>query len=303
MNPRLLTFRSTDGLALPGLLYEPSRTRRRDAAIFLHGNGDASVFYSARRTNAFGEALSRRGIALLAFNNRGAHLLKRLGRKTARRRESVMLGMTYEKIRDCVHDIDGAVAALRAAGYRRFHLIGHSTGANKICVYNALRPRNRVARTVLLAPGDDVGIYYDQLGPRRFRRALETARDRTREGRGRELAPSWTSPFPISWQSLYDTINPDGDYNVFPFLEAMRDLRLSRKPLFRHYRRLKKPALVVYGENDEFCFGEVTRCVELLETYSAVPRKSSFVVLPGTDHGFHGYEEEVGRRMAEFLVG
>jgi pimeloyl-ACP methyl ester carboxylesterase len=302
MRLRLVSFRSTDGLALPGLLYEPAR-RTSEAAIFLHGNGDASVFYSARRTNAFGEEMARRGIAFFAFNNRGAHLIKRLGRKTPRRRESLLLGMTFEKIRDCVHDIDGAVAMLRAEGYRRVHLIGHSTGANKICVYNRRRPRNPISRVVLLAPGDDVGLYYDQLGPRRFARALRTAKERIGQGRGAELASASLSPFPISWASLHDTIDPDGDYNVFPFLEAMRDLRLSGRPLFRDYRRLRKPTLALFGANDEYCFGDVPRCLALLGERSAAPRRSRFTILPEADHSFHGKEKEAGATMADFLAG
>ncbi len=300
MRLRLLSFRSTDGLAMPGLLYEPRR-KTASVALFLHGNGDASVFYSARRTNAFAEEMARGGIAFFAFDNRGAHLIKRLGRKTPRRRDSVLLGMTYEKIRDCVQDIDGAIAMLRGEGYRRFHLIGHSTGANKICVYNRRKPRNPVARTVLLAPGDDVGIYYDQLGPERFRRALALAKEKVEAGRGRDLAHRALSPFPISWGSLHDTIDPEGDYNVFPFLDALRGLGLSRKPLFRDYRRLRKPALVLFGEKDEYCFGEVPRCVALLKARSAAPRRSRFLILPETDHGFHGKEHEAGAIMAEFL--
>jgi pimeloyl-ACP methyl ester carboxylesterase len=299
---RLLTFRSTDGLALPGLLYEPAR-RSTEAALFLHGNGDSSVFYSGTRTNAFGEEMARRGLAFFAFDNRGAHLIKTLGRKTPRRRESLLLGMAYETIRDCVHDIDGALAAVRAAGYRRVHLIGHSTGANKICVYNRRKPRNGISRVVLLAPGDDVGIYYDRLGPRRFANALARAKERTGQGRGAELASRSLSPFPISWASLLDTIDPDGDYNVFPFLEAMRGLQLSQRPLFRDYRRLRKPALVLFGENDEYCFGEVARCAELLRVHSAAPRRSRVHILPEADHCFHGKEREAGRIMAEFLAG
>ena len=66
MRLRLLSFRSADGLALPGLLYEPRRPST-EVALFLHGNGDASVFYSARRTNAFAEEMTRRGVAFFAF--------------------------------------------------------------------------------------------------------------------------------------------------------------------------------------------------------------------------------------------
>ena len=48
-------------------------------------------------------------------------------------------GCAYERIRDCVLDIDGAVRELRRRGYRDITLIGHSTGANKIAVYDSLQ--------------------------------------------------------------------------------------------------------------------------------------------------------------------
>jgi pimeloyl-ACP methyl ester carboxylesterase len=299
---RLVTFRSTDGLRLPGLLYEPTRPSR-EAAIFLHGNGDSSVFYSARRTNAFGEELTRRGISWLAFNNRGAHFIKRLNRRRGTRSDSVMLGMTYELVRDCVPDIEGAIGFLREEGYRRFHLVGHSTGANKIAIFNRRRPRNRVSRYVLLAPGDDVGIYYDTLGERRFHRALDTAQRRVEAGRGLELVPPSISPFPISWMSLLDTIDPDGDYNTFPFLETLRGLALSRKTHFRDFRTIRKPTLALYGSEDEYCFGEVPRCVDILREKAREPRRLETVIIPGADHGFSGAENRAGAIVARFLSG
>lgn len=300
LSSTLLAFETADGLSLPGLLYEPPR-RSREAALLLHGNGDASVFYSTARTNAFGEQLRREKIALFAFNNRGAHLIKSFTKRTRTRKRSILQGMTYERIRDCVHDIDGAIAALRSRGYRRFHLIGHSTGANKICVYNARRPRNPVARYVLLSPGDDVGIYHQTLGAKRFERALERSREAVRAGRADAIAPPSFSPFPISWGSLFDTINPDGDYNVFPFLEELRGLDLSSRPRFRHFRKVRKPTLALAGREDELYFGEVDRCMEMLEERAAVPRTFRTRILPDANHGFRGREQEAGRIIAQFL--
>ncbi len=299
MKLRLIRFQATDGVVLPGLLYEPAR-RSRDAAIFLHGNGDASVFY-AGRTNILGEELTRRGIAWFAFNNRGALQVKRLQRTKGDESERVLGGTAYELIRDCVHDIDGAISMLRKEGYERFHLVGHSTGANKICVYNALKPRNRATRYVLLGPGDDTGLYYAAAGPERFRRALERCREEVDRGRGEKLVPRWVSPYLMSWASMYDTINPDGDYNVFPFLEVTRGPRLSRKTPFLEYRTIRKPTLVVFGENDEFCYGDVEGCMEAMRKYAPVPRKFTFRILSDTDHGFHGSEPELARSIARFI--
>jgi pimeloyl-ACP methyl ester carboxylesterase len=281
---RLIRFEATDGTDLAGLLYEPERRTRR-AAVFLHGTGGASIFDS-RRTNLLAKEFLSRGIAWFPFNNRGANVIRKPGR-----------GAAYEVIRECVYDIDGAARFLRSRGYRELYLIGHSTGGNKIAVYNARKPRNPFRRYVLLAGGDDTGLMYAQLGPRRFRALLERARRMIHERRGDELAPRMM----LSWRSLYDTINPDGDYNVFPFLERMRSLRLGRRSPFRHIRAIRKPALYVYGEHDEFCFDDVPRCTAILA--EEVNASAEILTIGGAPHGFGGFEEELGRVVAEWLAG
>jgi pimeloyl-ACP methyl ester carboxylesterase len=271
---------------LSGLLFEPRRRSSR-VAVFLHGTGGSSVFTSGR-TNLLAEAFTASGLAYFPFDNRGAHIVRRFGHDLA--------GSAFEKIRDCVFDIDGALRELRARGYRDVTLIGHSTGANKIAVYDSLKPRNRVQRYVLLGGGDDTGLLYEQLGARRFAAALVRARAMIAARRGDELVPRALSPLPMSWRSFYDMANPNGDYNVFPFLEAMRNIRLSRRPRFRHLRGIRKPTLMLYGENDEYC-SDVPHCVSLLAEIAAP--KTELAILAEADHGFSGFEAE----LAQVIVG
>lgn len=292
---RLVRFEAADGVELTGLLYEPPRRGRR-AAVFVHGTGGASIFDS-RRTNLLADVFRGAGVAFFPFNNRGAHLLRRLRR--AGKRKSVPGGMAHEVIRGCVPDLDGAIAELRRRGYRDVTLIGHSTGANKIAVYDHYRPRNAAKRYVLLAGGDDTGLLYEQLGPRRFASALEKARARIRERRGEELVPPSVSGLPMSWRSFYDMANPDGDYNVFPFLEAMRGIRLSRRRLFRHLLGIRKPSLVLYGDRDEYCYGDVPACVAALA--SVAGPNFELAIMADADHGFSGREEELGRVMVGWM--
>ena len=295
----LVHFEATDGTVLPGLLYEPRR-KGRTAAIWLHGNGDASVFY-AQRTNPMGAEFMRRGLTFFPFNNRGAHFVKKLTRAGARRRKSLTRGAGYERIRESIADVEGAVSLLEARGYQRIVLIGHSSGANKICVYNYYRRRNPVSAYVLLGGGDDMGLYVEQWGVRRFRSVLERCRRELAAGRKWHLAPEALTPFPISWMSLYDTINPNGDYNIFPFLEVMRELGLTRKSLFREFRAIAKPALVAYGEHDEFCFGDVEGCMSILKQQAKRRRNVTFATVEDSDHGFHGKEREVAELILDWM--
>ena len=290
---RLVRFEATDGAPLAGLLFEPRR-RTKSAVIFLHGTGGASVFES-KRTNVLAAAFARDGIAYFTFNNRGAHLVRRLGRDLG--------GMAYEKIRDCVFDIDGAVRELWARGYRDITLAGHSTGANKVAVYDSVKRPNRIKRYVLLAGGDDTGSLYAQLGSRRFRAALIRARAMIHERRGSELVPRALSPLPMSWRSFYDMANPNGDYNVFPFLEVMRGVRLSSKTRFRHVRGIRKPALFVYGENDEYLYGDVSRCVQILADAVGARPNVEIATMAEADHGFGGQEDELVELILRWMEG
>lgn len=294
MKLSLVEVEATDHVLLPGLLYEPDR-RSRHAAIWLHGNGDASIFYAVERMNAIGRELSARGIAFLPFNNRGAHLSRRL--KVRGRKRKVPGGTTYERIREAHRDIDGAIAMLRSRGYRSFDLIGHSTGATKI-LSHLRRGSEPIRRAVLIGGGDDPGIYRQTLG-RRFRPLLARAK---RHSNDLDPAPV-SGPFALSWRSLYDTIRPDGDYNAFPFLEMLDGRRFTTgKRPFGELLRASIPMRLVYGSEEEFLFGRNGEAFEILRDLTRRNRNLSLSIIPGARHGFDGFESELSMEIGRFLA-
>ena len=164
IKPEFIEFSTPDGLTLPGLLYRAKRSRA--VLIYLHGNGSSSIFYDEAKNRTLATALARKNISTLFFNNRGAHIIKRLTVRRGGKERRGSFGMAHEKIRECVHDIDGAVAFLKKQGYRKFYLAGASTGANKICVYNFYRPKNEIAQNVSVFKGE--GPMLHQLAKRFF---------------------------------------------------------------------------------------------------------------------------------------
>jgi len=288
---RLVRFDATDRVHLSGVLYEPKRPSGR-AVIWLHGTGGSSIFNN-RRTNILGSELTSRGIAFFPFDNRGSQLVRLLRKGEM----GINGGSAFEVIRDCVFDIDGAIRELRARGYRDITLAGHSTGANKIAVYDHYKPRNPVKRYVLLAGGDDTGLLYQHLGARAFRAALKKAREMTPR-RGDEIIPKALSPMMMSWRAFRDMAEPDGDYNVFPFIEVLRGIRLGKRKPFRYVAAIKKPTLVLYGENDEYSYDDVPGCVaELAERMGP---NAELGIVADTDHGFSGKEAELATLIADW---
>jgi pimeloyl-ACP methyl ester carboxylesterase len=299
MKGELVHFLTTDSLRLPGLLFNKNNSNK--VALYLHGNGTASIFYSPLM-NILADELAKHNTTFFPFNNRGAHLIKSLKRIKNDTTERVTYGTAYELINECVFDIDGAIEFLKTKGFDTFYLIGESTGANKIVVYHYLKKKSPFTKYVLLAGGDDTGIYYREQGETRFKLFLSKAQQKIKAGSGTDLVPPSMSPMPYSFQSLYDVMNPDGLYNIFPFTEYANNLHLSSKKLFSEFQRIDKQTLVIYGEMDEYCFGSVKENCEILKKHTSNKDIFTFEVIPGADHGFTDKETELSKIVASWMA-
>ena len=293
---KFIEFDTSDGLTLPGLLYEAKDSRK--VAIFLHGNGSSSVFYDENENKDLPNELNKKGISLLMFNNRGAHIIKKLNVKNGDEIERKRFGCAYEKIKDCVLDIDAAVKFLQKLGYKEFYLIGASTGANKICVYNFYKSKNVFKKYILIAGGDDTGIYYSILGKDKFFKLLKTSKEKIEKGEGEELIKELLPDEIFSYAGFYDIANPDGDYNCFPFSEVLTKTKLSTKPLFRYFKSIEKPSLVIYGNNDEYAWGDISKIVKILKSYQP---NLEYRTIENADHGFTGKKNELAKTISDWI--
>ena len=296
IEPRLIEFKTSDELTLPGLLYEAAGSKK--AAIYLHGNGSSSVFYGKRKNCDLPQGLVRIGISLLKFNNRGAHIIKKLNVGPEEREDRRRFGCAYEIIKDCVPDIDGAIEYLKSLGYSEFYLMGSSTGANKICVYDRYKKDNPFRKYILLSGGDDTGIYHSIFGQDKFYKLLKESKLKIDSGLGDDIIKSILPDEIFSYKGFYDMANPDGDYNCFPYSEVLNKIKLSKKPLFRYYSSIKKPSLVVYGENDEYAWNNVKAIVEILKSYQP---EFTYKIIKGADHGFTGKKKELSKVIVDWI--
>lgn len=300
------SFAASDKVKLPYLLFQPDPPTKK-VAIWLHGMG-SSIFYSPTWINAVGQALTKRGIAFFAFNNRGAYDAKRLRLDDEFSSEDdgrFQGGTHYEVIADCVKDIDGAVACVRQAGFSELYLAGHSTGANKICVYDHRTRSNPFSKYVLAGPGDDVGLWFAELGAKQFWKALNYAAKAVSEEDPQRIMPKYTGMHPFSVQSAWDILNPDGDYNTFPFYEASTE-RIGEKSLFAEYRGIAIPTLVIIGAQDEFMTtaGSAAKALDILmsETSNQMLKVNDFMLVDNADHSFYNQETVFANKVAEWLT-
>lgn len=300
MNKNIFSFNTTDGLTLPWLIYSP-KSWSKEIALLLHGNWSSSVFYSMEKYNLMAEAITTQWIAFAPFNNRGAHYHKKFkGLNAQWEKWKKHGGMAFELLEECIIDIDCLVDYLKTLGYEKFHLIGNSTWANKICTYHRHKDSTPFSSYLLVAAGDDTGLYYEFIGKDNFHRLLNVSKEKIDQWLWEEFVPrEEVFGMLLSYQSLYDTINPDWDYNAFPYNEYFNSLNLSTKPLFRYFNTIDIPTSVIYWEVDEFCSWPAKQSIDALKKHQNPLIEIQYSIVPGADHGFTGYYSELAEAVGK----
>ncbi len=293
-----IELKTNDGLTLPGLWYESIQEGADTACIFLHGCGSSSVFYKSEKMKTFAKQLSKQGIHFLAFNNRGAHYIKKLTREINGEVSELRIGTALEKISECVPDIEASIRFVQERGVKKIILLGESTGANKIVVYNTHRPNNPVSAYVLVGGGDDMGLWARQFGFETWRDTLTLCKEKIASGEGESLFSTDLSKGIMSYQSLFDVLDPDGEYNCFPYTEYFKNEKWSKNPLFSAWSAVTKPTLVLYGSEDIFTYEHPRKSIEALRIYQSGEAKVTYQIVKNADHGFHGKEQvEIDRTI------
>lgn len=244
--------------------------RRADTLLlFVHGMG--GNFYRSVSKKEMMRQAPRAGIDVLSFNNRGCER-----------------DVADEVFVDCRHDLDAALAFGRAQGYRRFVLLGHSTGCQKVTYYQHLRNARDVAALVLAAIGDDYGIARRDLGGR-YAHWIGRARALVKAGRGHVIL-SGKGCLGFSARRFLSVADP-----------AQVEARLFNMagPL-REFAAIRAPVLAVLPEREEFACIPVP---EMAARLKAVSRARPFeaAIIPRADHGFRGEEAATTRLILRWL--
>ncbi len=236
--------------------------------VIVHGMG--GNFYRSELKKEWLHACGRYGFDALTFNNRGSDR-----------------AVACERFGDCVADIDAALAAGRRLGYRRFVLLGHSTGCQKITLYQARRQNPAVRALVLAAPADDLAICRRDLG-KKYDYWLRHARRLVQQGQGATLLPM-----------LYEK------FSAKRFL-SIADPRSTEAQLFNyagpmnHFRSLRCPVLAFLGTREEYACQPVAQMGAILKQKTR-SENFQFFTVPGGDHGFHGHTRATAHRALRWL--
>ena len=198
MRTQLVTIQ-TDTIPVDGALHEPDGPAQ-GAVLYFHGN-TMNFYTGAARFLA--PALTRLGLALLAFNRRGHEILTT---RTSRAAE----GGAFQTSAEAIADNRFAAQWLATRGFRNPVIMGHSYGGMLATRHVADHPDTPAL--VLLSAGrggarqDTSGGSEKLFAAGRLDELTKQARELVAAGRGRELMfmPGWW--YVISAESFLDRI-------------------------------------------------------------------------------------------------
>ncbi|MCA9330133.1 alpha/beta fold hydrolase [Candidatus Saccharibacteria bacterium] len=290
-----LSFNSSDGFTLYGLHFVRASKKQKSIAIFVHGAGNSNIISKGLLLSTLADSLQAKQHDLVAFNNRGSGYVGAIKRYDTEGAvaEKRMSGMAYERIAECIEDLDGIIDWAVNQGYDNVVLIGHSTGANKLVLYaNSSSTRLKyVQKLFLLAGGDDITLQNSWLEDSAA--YLKTITSGAEQHGPQALVPEgqFYGGHPISYGSLVELLTEHSDYDIFPFGRYQK----NRDDLFTHIRALTIPTIAIYGTRD---FGTVVPVKDALEILRSVLPAIQTEHITNAEHDFWEHEQELAQIIA-----
>lgn len=274
----LTEIKTTDHLLHQGIFY---RGKKRGLCAFLWVHGLMGKFYgNLKLYEAFARACDKYGYGFAAFNNRGHDIVTGIKKVRKNRTKYLTVGASNERFKDCIYDIDVGIKFLCAQGYKKIILVGHSTGANKVCYYAAKKKDSRVLGVVLAGPASDrlVTMFKGQ----KIQQKFSMMRRLVTQGKGDQLTVGYCT-CPITPRRFLSLYTPHSTEDTFDYGDA--------KPQLTYFSKIKKPLLAIFGADDE-CAGRSLVKIQQVFASHAHAKSYRFKVISEANHSFGGKEKE-----------
>jgi alpha-beta hydrolase superfamily lysophospholipase len=283
----LITFHASDGIELQGFLV---KSKRRTGKIIVSIHGLTGSFFRSATQKRMIPHYADGGYDYFSINTRGHGTLSPMYRVRGKKVKWMEIGTALERFEDCVKDLKGVVSLLKAKGYRKIILQGHSTGCQKATYYMYKTGDRRISAVVLLAPADDYNTGKKQLKGK-WKKAVSIAKKMVK-AKSRELMPSRAiiGKRLTAWRFL--------STNDLSNVEA-RLFNYEAKTL-KEFRSMTLPVMAVFGSKEQYRTKNVRIYLKMLEKQT---RSKNFlaVEIPGANHDFRMHEAETAQAVVEWL--
>ncbi len=296
-----------DKLSLQGLYAEPNKKGNptspnlpagkaglrgaRRAILWMHGLSSA-FYHEPKLLEMMADAANKEGWGFAQFNGRGHDILAGVRKLDG----TVPYGYSYypagagaEVFEESVMDIEAGIDFLVARGFTEIIIVGHSTGANKVCYYAATQKNPHVFGVVLSGPMSD------RLDMARNDESLqETVKQMHKlvsEGKGDELLVGYHF-FPLTPKRYISLFEPRSSEDVFDYGEA--------EPKLSTFSKIQLPLMVLLSGADEATDRPIEEVQKAFDTHANSPKYQS-VIIPGALHRFNGHEKQAVSAIIDWI--
>ncbi|MCS7002859.1 MAG: alpha/beta hydrolase [Dehalococcoidia bacterium] len=280
MPVELVTFVTADQVRLPGALYPAATTSVGAVDAILLNPGTSDNFWGPILT-PLATLLAEAGYPCLAISSRGHDYVWRNALN------GKLYGAAYERVSECRYDFDAAFDVLRARGYRRLALLGHSLGGTKALYYAAYHaPADLCAVIACSPPRWSAANYRASDRAEAYERTRALAERMVAEGRGDEL---FEIEMPIArllmqasgWLEKYGGEN----YNMATY-----------------YDQIRVPTLHLVGALEQYDASMRNVGEDLMRLADNSPYRQT-VVIPDGDHFYSRTMPQVAAAIVTWLRG
>ena len=283
MNVEFVRFKATDKVELQGWL---SKQDGETAVLHVHGmggNGYENYFLDDMRA-----MYDKLGITFFSIDSRGRGIISDFRKGDGWKHA----GSCFEIFEESVYDVEGAIEYLRALGFKKFILQGHSLGCSKVVNYILMKQPSDIEKIVLLAPTDMVawaGADPDH------EQNLAKAKQLLADDKGEELVGAQCWPLdktPLSAQAYVSKSDNEAPVDIY---SVRTD---GEAPI----GKVTQPMLIPYGTDD---IG-ITHPFGSMDVYEKRLNKvknpnTKLAVIDGAEHSFRGYENELTTMVVDFI--
>lgn len=252
----LIRIEAEDKTALNGLLWEPQRASD-SIVILVPGGTTGAALYPAHDYSPLAAALTDNGYAFLLSNMRASY------------------NNAYAEYGDAVKDIAAFVAYAKSKGYARIALLGISLGGARVAQYMAERNDPAVKAVGFIAsipsPYLEFQVRSSEADKQRLENTLDHARKLVAQDKGEQ---------PVAYDNWFPGVSVMGTAKaLISFFGAPSDP--SAPSSVKYGPKIKVPALVIHGEQDELALPPNAQ--EIYDSLTASPQRD-LIWVKGASH-------------------
>ena len=269
-----------DGLKLPMVHFN---SKEHDiCVIFIHGM--CQTIIDNYFATVCGNVLSENNIGFLYEHNRGHSIENDIVMKDGSYKRC---GCMYEIFEDSIYDIDLAIDKAQELGYKRFILMGHSYGCNKLIYYYYKKHPNILGLILASAP-DMVGLQL--LRQKDYKELIKESKKNIDNGNPTKILSNLIEDYMyMGSETYYNWFNKNSNLDNLPVMNNSKN--------WYQFETIDVPILTFSGSNETDNYLHL----DLLKEKAKSCNDFEYKYINDTDYFYNEKELEIGNIILNWI--